>query len=88
MIRHSAERDALAGYVALVSPAVASQRWLQRLARTDTRATLAYEARIRAFHEAIRRFYYPMLFRDEPWEPARLDGLPDFDEFVPATADR
>ena len=76
------ERDALAGLLAWVSPAIAGQRWLQHLARTDTAATLRYEARIRAFHATLRRFYYPLLFRDLPYDPARFSELPDFARFA------
>lgn len=78
------QRDALAGMLAWVSPAIAAQRWLQAIAKTDTQATLEYEARIRAFHEALRRFYYPMLFEDAPYEASRLERLPRYADFASA----
>ena len=72
-------RDRLAGWVAFASPSIAVQRWLQRLAETDTTATLAYEDRIRAFHKQIRTFYYPMLFRDAPFDASLFERLPAFE---------
>jgi len=75
-----ARRDALTGWVAAVSPPVAVQRALQSLAGTDVQASLAYDARIRAFHESLRRFYYPFLFNEEPY---RLEALRDLPQFEP-----
>jgi len=54
------------------------ERSLQMLAGTDLRASLAYEARVRAFHASLREFYYPKLFLDEPFERAALDSMPQF----------
>lgn len=73
-----AERDRLAGRLAFVAPPVLLERSLQALARTDVQASLAYEARVRAFHVELREFYYPKLFRDEPFEPAALEAMPRF----------
>lgn len=75
-------RDRLAGWLAFIAPPVLLERALQALAGTDVRATLAYEARVRDFHAALRAFYYPKLFRDERFEPAALDALPQFDSGV------
>jgi ABC-2 type transport system permease protein len=75
-------RDRLAGWLAITAPPVLLERALQSLARTDLRATLAYESRVRAFHASLRAFYYPKLFRDERFEPAALDALPQFDSGV------
>jgi len=72
-------RDRLAGWLAITAPPVLLERALQSLARTDMRAMLAYEARVRAFHASLRAFYYPKLFRDERFDPAALDALPQFD---------
>jgi len=72
------ERDRLAGWLALIAPPVLLERALQVLARTDVRASLAYEARVRDFHASLREFYYPKLFRDDRLEPAALEGLPEF----------
>ncbi|MCA2997011.1 MAG: DUF3526 domain-containing protein [Rhodocyclaceae bacterium] len=72
------ERDRLAGWLAVIAPPVLLERSLQTLAGTDLRASLAYEARVRAFHASLREFYYPKLFLDEPFEPAALDSMPQF----------
>lgn len=72
-------RERWAARVAWLAPPVLLERQLQRLARTDLAASLAYEARVRAFHAELRAFYYPRLFRDEPFDPAALAGLPRFE---------
>jgi ABC-2 type transport system permease protein len=48
-------------------PSVGIQAAVHRLAATDLRAQLAYQDRIRAFHAALRAFYYPYMFRDLPF---------------------
>ncbi len=72
------ERDRLAGALAFALPPVLLERSLQALAGTDVRASMAYETRVRAFHAALRDFYYPRLFRNEPFDPAALADLPPF----------
>jgi ABC-2 type transport system permease protein len=37
---------------------------------------------VRAFHATLREFYYPKLFRDERFDPAALEALPQFDSGV------
>jgi ABC-2 type transport system permease protein len=69
------ERDRWAGWLSVIAPPVLLQRSLQALARTDVPASLAYEAKLRAFHAALRGFYYPKLFRDERFDPAGLATL-------------
>ncbi len=73
------QRDRLAGWLALASPPVLMERSLQRLAGTDLRASLAYEARVRAFHAELRAFYYPRLFQGAVFDPAELGALPSFE---------
>ncbi|MBL8344618.1 MAG: DUF3526 domain-containing protein [Rubrivivax sp.] len=72
------ERDRLAGRLAIIAPPVLLERSLQALAGTDLRSSLAYEARVRAFHASLREFYYPKLFLNERFEPAALEALPQF----------
>ena len=72
------KRDRLAGWLAVIAPPVLLERSLQALAGTDVRSSLAYEARVRTFHAALREFYYPKLFLDEAFEPAALDAMPQF----------
>lgn len=72
-------RHELTERVAWLSPAVATQLALQRLAATGTLANLAYEQSIRRFHGALREFYYPLLFREVPFEQGRLTPAPSFE---------
>jgi hypothetical protein len=72
------ERDRLAGWLAVIVPPILLERSLQSLARTDLRAALAYEARVRAFHAELRQFYYPRLFRNERFDPAQFEAMPRF----------
>jgi ABC-2 type transport system permease protein len=72
-------RERWAARLAWLAPPVLLQRTLQGLARTDLQAALAYEARVRAFHAELRAFYYPRLFRNEPFDAAALATLPRFD---------
>ena len=71
-------RDRLAGSLAWLSPPALAERALQALAGTDVAATLAYEQRVREFHRALREYYYPRLFRDEPVTHASLEQRPHF----------
>lgn len=45
-------------------PPVGLQAALTRMAGTDMHAHLAYQDRIRAYHSALRKFYYRYLFED------------------------
>ncbi len=71
-------RDGWAAKLAWLAPPVLMERTLQRLAGTDLQAALAYEAGVRAFHAALRDFYYPRLFRHEPFDATVLTELPRF----------
>lgn len=71
-------RDAAASKAALFSPASLVERYFQHLARTDAAAMIAYEDAVRAYHAQLRAFYYPLLFRDEPYDAALLERLPAF----------
>jgi ABC-2 type transport system permease protein len=71
-------RDEAAGIAALLSPASLVERYFQHLARTDAAAMIAYEDAVRSYHAKLRAFYYPLLFRDEPFDPALLDALPAY----------
>ncbi len=72
------QRDRLAGLLAWLAPPVLLERRLQALAATDAPAAWAYEARVRAFHAALRSHYYPKLFLNEPFDRAALQALPQF----------
>jgi ABC-2 type transport system permease protein len=72
------ERDRLAGLLAWLSPPTLFERTMQRLARTDLKAAMAYEGRVRAFHAELRHYYYARLFPGEPYDPGALTELPGF----------
>ena len=73
-------RDASARALGWILPSVGVQALLTRLARTDLSAQLAYQDRIRKFHGRLRRYYYPYLFHDRPFEKADFDRAPRFGE--------
>ena len=72
-------RDEAAGLAAFLSPASLVERGFERLARTDTRAMIAYEDSVRDFHAQLRAFYYPFLFRDPPYDPIAFERLPRYE---------
>ena len=73
------KRDSWTARTGVFLPAVGVQTLLHRWAKTDMRAGLKYQDRIRAYHERLRRFYYPYLFNDTPFREADFDKLPKWD---------
>ena len=73
-----AERENRAGLVSWFLPPIAIQRGLHRLANSDVSAQLAYQDRVRAFHERLRRFHYPYLFDGKPFGHSDYDSVPGF----------
>ena len=71
-------RDEAARGAAFLSPASLVEREFERLAGTDTRAMIAYEDRVRAFHAELRAFHYPLLFREPAYDPLAFDKLPRY----------
>ena len=71
-------RDRLAGTLAWLAPPALATRALQAIAGTSMADSLAYEQRVRDFHAALRRYYYPRLFRDEVVSAASLGQRPEF----------
>jgi ABC-2 type transport system permease protein len=57
------QRHELAGRLAWLSPAVVLQTSLTALAGTDLPAHLAFQQSATRYHDALRAFYYPFLFR-------------------------
>ena len=57
---------------------------LHRLAGTDLRAQLDYQARIAGYHTALRRFFYPYFFHERPFGRADFARLPAWDAAQPA----
>ena len=77
-----ARRDALAGRLAWLSPPAKLERALQRMAGTDAASALRYEDEVRAFHAALRAFYYPPMFQGEPVTDGLLAERPSFEGSV------
>lgn len=72
------KRDNLAAWVSLLAPSSLLERSLQSLAHTDLSASIHYENRVRAYHAKLRAFYYPKLFRNEPFDMSALDHIPRY----------
>ncbi len=72
-------RDAAARTLGWVLPPVGVQAALARIAETDLDAQLAYQDRIRAYHNDLRAFYYRYLFNDLPFRSADFAKAPTFD---------
>lgn len=75
-----AARDRAGRALGWVLPSVGVQALLMRLAETDLTAQLAYQDRIRAFHERLRRFYYQYLFYDRPFGREDYARAPKYEE--------
>nr|WP_313427257.1 DUF3526 domain-containing protein [Brevundimonas diminuta] len=76
-------RDQTARTLGWILPSVGVQAALTRLADTDLKAQLAYQDRIRAFHERLRVFYYGYLFYDRPFGKADFGRAPKFEDGAP-----
>ena len=73
-------REQAAWWLGLLSPPLLLNKTLTCLANTDLSAALAYEDAVREFHAAMRHFYYPLLFRDIPFDAGLLRDHPEFQE--------
>lgn len=71
-------RDDLAAALSWLSPPAKIERVFQSLAKTDRSAAADYEDQIRAFHADLRAYYYPKLFRDEPFTDEAIANRPGF----------
>ena len=76
---HLLARQNLSEKVGWMLPSVGAQVLLHRIADTDLVAQLAYQDSIAAFHERLRRFFYPYLFTDRPFTRADFDRLPNYE---------
>ena len=72
-------RDQLAGLLSVVSPSSTVQRYFELLAHTNAAAALEYETRVRNYHGQLRGFYYPKMFKDEPFKLEVAKQHPAFD---------
>lgn len=73
-------RDSAGRALGWVLPSVGTQTLLTRLAHTDLTAQLAYQDRVRAFHERLRKFYYGYLFTDKPFGAQDFGLAPKFED--------
>lgn len=74
------DRDAAGRAIGWILPSVGVQALLTRLAHTDLTAQLAYQDRIRAFHQRLRTYYYGFLFNDRPFAKSDFDRAPRFED--------
>ncbi|MCM2680719.1 DUF3526 domain-containing protein [Echinimonas agarilytica] len=75
------EKDRLAGLFAFVSPPMLTQRLMSSIAETDTLAAMRYEQKVRDYHQALRLFYYPLLFTESDFDLDEMSELPQFSNF-------
>lgn len=71
-------RDKAARTLGWILPSVGVQAALTRLADTDLTGQLAYQDRIRAYHERLRVFFYGYLFYDRPFGKADFGKAPRY----------
>jgi ABC-2 type transport system permease protein len=81
-----AEREAWAQRAAWLLPPIAVHRAMHARAGTDVRAQLAFQVRVRAFHDRLRAFYYPYLFLDRPFGREDFARAPRFDAITAGPA--
>lgn len=55
-----------------------TQRLLSSSADTNVSAMVGYENDVRAFHEALRKFYYYHFFKDPEFSQESFEALPQF----------
>ncbi len=73
-------RDSLSAALSWLSPPAKIERVFQSIAQTDTKAAAEYETRVRAFHAELRAYYYPGLFRGDPFTDEAIKTRPVFDD--------
>jgi ABC-2 type transport system permease protein len=57
-------RDAWVARMSWICPPAAFQRLLSRVARTDLRSYLSYLDSVAAYHESLKRHFFPVVFSD------------------------
>lgn len=70
------QREAWARRLAVLAPPALVQSALSRVAATDLPAHVAYLQSVRRYHESVRRFFYPLLFREPPIPGVEWGRLP------------
>lgn len=71
-------RDHISAATSWLSPALAIQRHLQSLAKTDVTAQLDYDAAIRRYHRTLQDFLFPKIFSQAAYELNALREYPKF----------
>lgn len=74
-----AEREDFTRMLGLVLPGVGTMTVLHRIADTDIAGQLAYQDSIAAYHERLRRFYYPYLFDERSFTRADFAQIPRYE---------
>jgi ABC-2 type transport system permease protein len=72
------DRERWTERIGYVLPAVATNTLLHRLADSDLTAQLDYQESIAAFHERLRKFFYPYLFEKRPFPPQDYLAAPGY----------
>ena len=74
-----AEREDFTRMLGLVLPGVGTMTVLHRIADTDIAGQLAYQDSIAAYHERLRRFYYPYLFDERSFTRTDFAQIPRYE---------
>lgn len=74
-----ARREHAAAWLGRALPPIGLQRAMHDLAGTGVTAQLAYQTRVRAFHDRLREFYYPYMFADRPFGREDFSKAPGFE---------
>lgn len=82
------QKDELADLLSLLSPPMLTQRLMSSVAQTDTQAAMKYEQKIRDFHQALRNFYYPLMFNKAEYRLDAMAELPNFSDYSTAKNDK
>ncbi len=69
-------RQELTDRVASFFPPVLAQRGFNRIARTDLESHLDYLDSVRAYHEELKAFFFPIVFREDPKGSVDWTGVP------------
>ena len=77
-----ANRDKAMGTVSILSPPLLTHRLLSQVANTDVSALQRYDQCVRAFHQSLREFHYPMLFGDVEYSSEQMTELPIFEPCI------
>ncbi|MXP25589.1 DUF3526 domain-containing protein [Altererythrobacter indicus] len=78
-----AARDKWTSRLGLILPGVGTMNVVHRLADTDSTAGFAYQDSIAAYHERLRKFYYPYMFNDKAFTRADFAQIPRYTSRVP-----